>query len=115
MSAVTGQGMKEFFDAVQQLGVEYDKYDTFFLQLLTIRTYAVELQARKKQKEEAEIKKKEDSMTRLMQDLKSSKGQQQVPTTTTMQQSSDHDYDDDDTSANDDAELSQLEALLLKK
>jgi hypothetical protein len=71
---VTGQGVKEFFDAVEASREEYEKYvhDLPHLVprfLMICRDYLPELERARKAKEESLKAVKEDSMNRLLNDL----------------------------------------------
>ncbi|KAI5065173.1 hypothetical protein GOP47_0019868 [Adiantum capillus-veneris] len=62
VSAVTGSGLNDFFDAVEECAGEY------------MDTYKKELDARKAEKEQKEEMRKQESLAKLKQDIEESKG-----------------------------------------
>eukprot|EP00246_Nothoceros_aenigmaticus_P008386 TRINITY_DN23028_c0_g1_i1.p1 TRINITY_DN23028_c0_g1~~TRINITY_DN23028_c0_g1_i1.p1 ORF type:complete len:374 (+),score=112.45 TRINITY_DN23028_c0_g1_i1:101-1222(+) len=66
VSAVTGEGMEDFFEAVDASATEY------------LESYKVELDQKLKEKEQAEENRRTQSMDRLRKDLEESKGQKVV-------------------------------------
>ncbi|RXW21411.1 hypothetical protein EST38_g4421 [Candolleomyces aberdarensis] len=73
VSSVTGQGIKEFFDAVEASREEYEKYTPLLHDLprflMICRDYLPELERARKAKEESLRAVKEESMNRVMKDL----------------------------------------------
>jgi GPN-loop GTPase len=58
VSAMSGDGIKEFFEAVEEKRLEFE------------RDYKPELERRRKEREEESAEKKKDDLTRFMRDMK---------------------------------------------
>ena len=86
VSAVTGAGVKEFFEAVKQKKVEFD------------RDYKAELERRKEEHEKNKAVLKEKELGRLMKDLKvgSEKSTRREPETVSEAEEDDDDESDDE-------------------
>jgi GPN-loop GTPase len=67
VSSVTGDGIKEFFEAVEASRDEYEKY--VFLSLFSDRDYLPELKKARAQRKKSLQTVKDDSMNRLLKDL----------------------------------------------
>ncbi|MCO5570401.1 hypothetical protein L7F22_024122 [Adiantum nelumboides] len=70
VSAITGSGLNDFFDAVDECADEY------------MSTYKKELEARKAEKEQEEEMRKQESLAKLKRDIEESKGKKVVLSST---------------------------------